>query len=107
MIRNPVSLPPSLCRSCPIDSATARSFCHDAAGHDQDFLVGERYRFPELYRRQDCFEGLRSGRRAQHELGVRVRRDRHQSIAPCSSHRHVRGEGRGEAIERSARPVRE
>ena len=72
------------------DAAALRGLRDDPAGHDQNFLVGERDRLAQLDGGQDRFEAIGTRRRAQDEIGVGVRRDRDQSIPARSRHRRAR-----------------
>ena len=54
------------------DAVPRRGFGDDAAGHDEDFLVGKRDRLPQLDRGENRLQRLRAARRAQHHIRVRV-----------------------------------
>ena len=63
------------------DAAPARGLHDQRAGHDEDFLVGERDRLAGLDRGQHGVERRRARRGEQHDVGVGMRRDREQSLA--------------------------
>ena len=85
------------------DALARRGLGDDAAGHHQDFLVGERDRLAVLDRREDRFERLGAARGAQHEVHVRMRRDGDEAVAAGAGNRHVRPGARSAAAGRSRR----
>ena len=65
-----------------VHAAPLRRRHHQAAGHHQHFLVGQRHRLAGLDCRQGGVERSRAGRGAQHDVHVRVGRHGQQSL--CS-----------------------
>ena len=63
------------------DAFARRRVGDDAAGHDEHFLVRERDRLAVLDGGEHRLEAVGAARRAQHEIDVRVRRDRDQAVA--------------------------
>ncbi len=70
--------------------APPRRVHHHRAGHDEDFLVGERDRLAGLDRREYRIEPRRSGRRAQHDVDVGVRGHRDQAVTAGVGNRRLR-----------------
>ena len=63
------------------DTLPGSRLSDDAAGHDEDFLVGERNGFAMLDRGQRRLEPIGARRGAEHDVDVGIGRDRHQPLA--------------------------
>ena len=70
----------SLSTGSTAHAALARRLHHQRAGHDEDFLVGERDRLAGLDRREHGVERRRAGRGEEHDVGVGMRGDGDQAL---------------------------
>ena len=83
-------------------AAAPRRFGHDAAGHDEHFLVGQRDRLAVLDGGQHRLEPVGARRGAQHEVDVGMRGHRDEPFA--SRARDGRAVRRPTARRRSTAP---
>ena len=61
----------------------------DAAGHDQDFFVGQGDGFPAFDRGQHGVQARGAGRSKQHDVNIGVRGDGNQGVGPLSTARQA------------------
>jgi hypothetical protein len=85
-----------------MDAAPGRRVHHEAARHDEDFLVRERDGLAALDCREHGLERFGPGRRTEHEIDVGVRGHGGEPVAPGARQRGRRRQPGREAIERPA-----
>ena len=87
----------ALCSLSTGSTATPRAprgVHHERAGHDENFLVGERDRLSGVDRGEHGIERRCAGRREQHDVDVGMRGDRNQPLGSAERRDGTRARGR-------------